>query len=63
MVVFNSPGGEDVLLDAHKSDGYDSNSLAGFSIRNRIHNKAGMNWQESTSRKGIRMAVLGTINP
>ena len=63
MVVFDSPGGESLQLDAHVSDGYDSNSLVGFSIRNRIHNKVGMNWQESISRKGIRIAVLGTINP
>ena len=63
MVVFDSPGGENLQLDAHVSDGYDSNSLAGFSIRSRIHNKAGMNWQESSSRKGIRMAALGRINP
>ena len=63
MVVFDSPGGESLQLDAHVSDGYDSNSLAGFSIRNRIHNKTGNTWQESSSRKGLRIAVLGTINP
>ena len=63
MVVFNSPGGEHVQLDAHKSDGYDSNSLTGFSILNRIHNKTGSGWQEDSSRKGLRIAVLGTINP
>ena len=63
MVVFNSPGGQEVLLDAHKSDGYDGNSLAGFSIRNRIHYKTGSGWQELSYRQGIRMAVLGTINP
>ena len=63
MVVISSPGGQHVRLDAHVSYGYDSNSLVGFSIRNRIHNKSGMNWQEPSSRKGIRMAVLGTIKP
>ena len=63
MVVISSPGGQHVRLDAHVSDGYDSNSLVGFSIRNRIHNKSGMNWQEASSRKGIRIAILGTINP
>ena len=63
MVVFDSPGDEEVLLDAHKSDGYGSNSLAGFSIRNRIHYKTGTGWQELSYRQGIRMAVLGTINP
>ena len=63
MVVFNSPGGEHVQLDAHKSDGYDSNSLAGFSIRNRIHYDTGTDWQETSYRRGIRIAVLGTINP
>ena len=30
MVVFDSPGDDEVLLDAHVSDGYGSNSLAGF---------------------------------
>ena len=34
-----------------------------LSARNRIHNKSGMNWQEASSRKGIRIAILGTINP
>ena len=63
MVVFDSPGGEHVQLDAHKSDGYDSNSLAGFSIRNRIHYKTGTGWQETSYRRGLRIAVLGTINP
>ena len=63
MVVFDSPGDDEVLLDAHVSDGYGSNSLAGFSIRNRIHYKTGSGWQELSYRQGIRMAVLGTINP
>ena len=63
MVVFDSPGDQEVLLDAHKSDGYDSNSLTGFSIRNRIHYKTGTGWQELSHRQGFRMAVLGTINP
>ena len=63
MVVFDSPGGEHVQLDAHKSDGYDSNSLPGFSIRSRIHNKTGTGWQETSYRRGLRIAVLGTINP
>ena len=63
MVVFNSPGGQEVLLGAHVSDGYDSNSLAGFSIRNRIHYKNGSNWEELSYRRGLRIAVLGTINP
>ena len=63
MVVFDSPGDENVRLDAHKSDGYGSDSLPGFSIRNRIHYKTGSGWQELSYRQGIRMAVLGTINP
>ena len=63
MVVFSSPDGDNVRLDAQYSDGYDSNSLAGFSIRNRIHNKTGTGWQESSYRRGLRIAVLGTINP
>ena len=33
MVVFSSPGGSHVVLDSHKSDGYDSSTLTGFSIR------------------------------
>ena len=41
MVVFDSPGDEEVLLDAHVCDGYGSNSLPGFAIRNRIHYKTG----------------------
>ena len=63
MVVFDSPGGEHVQLDAHRSDGYDGNSLPGFSIRSRIHNKTGTGWQETSYRRGLRIAVLGTINP
>ncbi len=63
MVVFNSPGDDEVLLDAHVSDGYDSSTLPGFSIRNRIHYKTGTGWQELSYRFGLRMAVLGIINP
>ena len=63
MVVFDSPGDDEVLLDAHVSDGYDSSTLPGFSIRNRIHYKTGTGWQELSYRFGLRMAVLGTINP
>ena len=63
MVVFSSPGDDNVRLDTHYSDGYDSNSLAGFSIRNRIHYKTGTGWQEISYRRGFRIAVLGTINP
>ena len=63
MVVFSSPGGSHVLLGAHSSDGYDSSTLTGFSIRNRIHHKTGSGWQELSDRQGIHMAVLGTINP
>ena len=63
MVVISSPGGQHVRLDAHVSDGYDSNSLVGFSIRNRIHYKTGTGWQESSYRRGFRIAGLGTINP
>ena len=63
MVVFSSPGEDNVRLDTHYSDGYDSNSLAGFSIRNRIHYKTGTGWQEISYRRGFRIAVLGTINP
>ena len=63
MVVFDSPGDNNVRLDTHYSDGYDSNSLAGFSIRNRIHYKTGTGWQETSYRRGFRIAVLGTINP
>ena len=63
MVVFDSPGDDNVRLDTHYSDGYDSNSLVGFSIRNRIHYKTGTGWQETSYRRGLRIAVLGTINP
>ena len=63
MVVFDSPGDDNVRLDTHYSDGYDSNSLVGFSIRNRIHYKTGTGWQEISYRRGFRIAVLGTINP
>ena len=63
MVVFDSPGDDNVRLDTHYSDGYDSNSLLGFSIRNRIHYKTGTGWQEISYRRGFRIAVLGTINP
>ena len=62
-VVFDSPGDDEVLLDAQLNDGYNSSTLPGFSIRNRIHYKNGSNWQELSYRKGIRIAVLGTINP
>ena len=63
MVVFNSPGGSNVTLDAHYSDGYDSSTLTGFSIRSKLHYKTGTGWEELSYRRGIRIAVLGTINP
>ena len=63
MVVFNSPGGTHVLLDSHLNDGYDSSTLTGFSIRNKLHFKSGTGWQEVGYKESLRMAVLGTINP
>ena len=63
MVVFSSPGGSHVVLDSHKSDGYDSSTLTGFSIRNKLHFKTTDGWEELSYRRGIRIAVLGTINP
>ena len=63
MVVISSPGGNHVLLDSHVSDGYDSSTLTGFSIRNKLHFKNGTTWQELGHKESLRMAVLGTINP
>ena len=63
MVVFSSPGGSHVVLDSPKSDGYDSSTLTGFSIRNKLHFKTTDGWEELSYRRGIRIAVLGTINP
>ena len=63
MVVFNSPGGTHVSLDSHTNDGYDSSTLTGFSIRNKLHFKNTTTWQEVRHKEALRIAVLGTINP
>ena len=62
MVVFHSPGGQNVVVDATTSDGEDSASLTGWSIRNLFHwNNAGT-WQNSNSSKALRIAINGILS-
>ena len=63
MVVFKSPGGEQVKVDATGSDGEDSSSIPDWAIRNRFQwNNAGT-WQNASGSRAIRIAIVGTVNP
>ena len=63
MVVFKSPGGEQVHVDATTSDGEDPYPLPGWSIRNLFQwNNAG-SWQDSSRGRALRIAINGTFNP
>ena len=63
MVVFKSPGGEEVDVDATTSDDEDSTSIPGWEIRDVFQwNNAGT-WQDGSGSKALRIAIFGTVNP
>ena len=63
MVVFKSPGGEQVKVDATSSDGEDTGSLTDWEVRNRFQwNNAGT-WQNASRDNTIRIAIVGKVNP
>ena len=62
-VVFNSPGDDTVRVEATWGDGEDSESLAGWSIRNRSQvQNTDNSWRDRGEDKAIRMAVSGTAD-
>ena len=62
MVVFKSPGGESVRVDATSSADNDSDSLQNWSIRDSFQWKPS-SWQDGNGSKAIRIAIHGTVNP
>ena len=63
MVVFKSPGGQLVHVDATNSAGQDSSSLPGWSIRDKFQWNNGGDWQDSSGSKAIRIAIQGNFIP
>ena len=63
MVVFKSPGGQLVHVDATNSAGQDSSSLPGWSIREKFQWNNGGDWQDSSRSKAIRIAIQGNVIP
>ena len=62
MVVFKSPGGESVRVDATSSADNDSDSLQNWSIRDSFQWKPSF-WEDGNGSKAIRIAIHGTANP
>ena len=59
-VVFKTPGGESVVLDSTESNGEDTSSLSGWSIRDRSKSKGGANsWSENDDDEAIRITIHG----
>ena len=63
MVVFKSPGGDRVDVDATSSDDEDAGSLTDWEVRDLFQwNNAGT-WQNASGSRAIRIAIVGTVNP
>ena len=61
MVVFKAPDTGTVRVDATSSDGEDSTSLPGWSIRNRFQWNSPTGWQDSSRDNAIRIIISGTV--
>ena len=61
MVVFKAPDTGTVRVDATSSDGEDSTSLPGWSIRNRFQWNSPTGWQDSSKDNAIRIIISGTV--
>ena len=62
-VVFNSPGGQDVKLDATDGDGEDTSSLGGWSIRNRSQLQSNNQWANRGYDRAMLIAITGRLSP
>ena len=63
MVVFKSPGGQSVRVDATNSAGQDASSFADWSIRDKFQWNNGGSWQDSSRSRAIRIAIRGNVIP
>ena len=61
MVVFKAPDTGTVQVAATSSDGEDSTSLPGWSIRNRFQWNSPTGWQDSNRNNAIRIDISGTV--
>ena len=61
MVVFKAPDSGEVRVAATSSDGEDSTSLPGWSIRNRFQWNSPTGWQDSRKDNAIRIDISGTV--
>ena len=61
MVVFKAPDTGEVRVAATSSDGEDSTSLPGWSIRNRFQWNSPTGWQDSRKDNAIRIDISGTV--
>ena len=62
MVVFKSPGGEEVRVDATDSDDNDDTSLPDWEIRNKSQFKDSNVWRDRGYDRAIAIAISGTVN-
>ena len=61
MVVFDAPNAGEVRVAATSSDGEDSTSLPGWSIRNKFQWNSPTGWQDSSRDNAIRIVISGTV--
>ena len=62
-VVFSSPGGEEVKLDATDSDQEDPSSLTGWSIRTKSQFKDSTGWHDRSEDRAVLISVQGRVPP
>ena len=62
MVVFKSPGGQQVTVDGTLSDGEDASSLHNWSIHDKTHFKGSNGWHLSPRATVFRIGIRGIVN-
>ena len=60
-VVFQSPGGPHVTVDATENEAEDSSSLPGWSIRDKHQTKNSDAWGDTVTESSLRIAIQGTV--
>ena len=62
MVVFTTPGGETVYVDATNSDGEDASSQQDWEIRDKFRWNSSTGWKDTAGSEALRIAITGTVN-
>ena len=62
MVVFTTPGGETVYVDATRSNGEDASSQQDWEIRDKYRWNSSTGWKDTSGDNALRIAITGTVN-